>query len=247
MQSPFALYNISYIFSRKRAPSPWNICELIGTFLILYITLLSIKKKKKLFLYFLYLYFAHNISHHNILLSMLNHRSQFVPSSPKDILFPELTSEDALNSLLWETCAPARIANRARVLLRRDSSSSSSYPAFVPVFVSPPGLPAHRCTTEKTPLHARRRRESQEKGGQRRRDTSCRVPRKRETTLVVRSPGRGLVSRPAIHISRHENLQIDIGAARLRKNDSSRFDSWPRSPTGRVFYLSWLFTVSFYR
>lgn len=75
-------------------------------------------------------------------------------------------------------------SQQSRVLLRRDSFSPSSYPAFVPAFVSPSGLPARRCTTEKTPLHVQRRQESREKGG-RRRDASCRILRKRETLVVV--------------------------------------------------------------
>jgi len=76
-----------------------------------------------------------------------------------------------------------------QVLLRCDSFSSSSYPAFVPgaAFVPPSSPPARRCTCtiEKTPLHAHRRR-----------NVSCRVPWKREMTLVVERPGWELVSQP---------------------------------------------------
>lgn len=90
---------------------------------------------------------------------------------PKIFYFPEAAlyaSEEAraeLNSLLWETCAPARIANGVGSSSRCDSFFSSALLRLLsPRSLLPQGPPTRRCTTGKTPLHAReRRREKDEK------------------------------------------------------------------------------------
>lgn len=149
-----------------------------------------------------------------------------MPSFPKDILFSggELTSEDALDSLLWETCAPARIASGAGFSFDATPFSRLPIRPLSPRSFLPQVFPC-------APLHDRKdssacSEATREKGG-RRWDASCRAPRKRETTLVVVVeivPGRELVFSPAIHISRHESTDR-YRRGPLRKNDSSPFDS----------------------
>jgi len=153
-----------------------------------------------------------------------------VPSFPKDILFSggELTSEDALNSLLWETCAPARIASRT------GSSSFDATPfprllirPFVPAFVSPSGsfcAPLHYGKDSSACSEAETRRAEKKKGGS---DDETRfLPRKKRDDARCRcqTSQRACFQFSAIHISRHESVDR-YRRGPLRKTDSSRFDS----------------------
>lgn len=159
--------------------------------------------------------------------SMLSHRLQFVPSFPKDILFSggELTSEDALNSLLWETCAPARIASRAGSFF-----DATPFPHLPIRPLSPhsflPQVFLRVVARQKRLLcmfRGDKRAEKKEGGDETLPAAFCEKER-RSLSLSRQRPGQELVFSPAIHISWYESTD-QYRRGPLRKNDSSRFDS----------------------